>query len=221
VATPSNDPLVLPEYGPTLPALLRGRLPAPVTIALVAALVALAGLAAAVVRPGGDEGDQLIHEGEPVFNVLYASDALHLAAARPGELLRLEGRRGPQSVTVTVSPLALPAFEGDVSHAQLPVFASTHIEALRARLAGFELTEEGRARVNDAPGYEVSFSYGPQEARTFGSDVLVVPSEDDARGAVMISLRRQVTGPLREADHKFSATARKAFRSFRYGRDRG
>jgi hypothetical protein len=218
VATP---PLVLPEYGPTLPALLRGRLPAPVTIALVVALVALAGLAAVAVRPGDHDGDQLVHEGEPVFNVLYDADALHRVAARPGELLRLEGRRGPQSATVTVQPLGLPEFSGDVSHAQLPVYAAAHIDALRERFDGFQLTEEGRARVNDAPGYEVSFSSGTNRVRTFGSDVLVVPSEDDSGGAVVISLRREVTGPLREADHEFSGTARKAFRSFRYGRDRG
>jgi hypothetical protein len=221
VATRSEDPLVLPEYGPTLPALLRGRIPAPVTIALVVALVALAGLAAVAVRPGDDDGDQLIHEGEPVFNVLYVPDALHQAPARPGELLRLEGSRGPQSVTVTVQPLGLPDFAGDVSHAQLPAYASAHIDALRARFDGFQLIDEGRARVNDAPGYEVSFSYGTDGSRTFGSDVLVVPSEDESDGAVVISLRRQVTGPLREADHEFSGIARKAFRSFRYGRDRG
>jgi hypothetical protein len=214
---------VRPEFGPTLPALLRSRagLPAPVTIALVAVLVALAGLAAVAVRPGRDDGDQLVFEGEPVFNVLYAPDALHRAAERPGELLRLEGTRGPQSVSVTVRPLALPAFDGDVSHAQLPVYATSHIDALRAGLDGFRLTGEGRARVNDAPGYEVTFTYGPPQARTFGSDVLVVPSEDDAAGAVLLSLRRQVTGPLDEADHEFSSLARKAFRSFRYGRDRG
>ena len=216
----SNDPLVLPEYGPSLPALLRGRVPAPVTIALVVALVALAGLAAVVVRPGDDDGDQVIHDGEPVFNVLVP-DALHQAEPRPGELLRLEGRRGPQSATVTIQPLSLPPFDGDVSHAQLPVYATSHIDALRARYDGFELVDEGRARVNDAPGYEVTFTYGPPEARTFGSDVLVVPGEDESDGAVLISLRRRVTGPLDEADQEFSATARKAFRSFRYGRDRG
>jgi hypothetical protein len=221
--TRSDDPLVLPEYGPTLPALLRARagLPTGVTIALVAGLVALAGLAAVAVRPGDDDGDQLIYEGEPVFNVLYVSDALHREPARPGELLRLEGRRGPQSATVTVRPLGLPDFAGDVSHAQLPAYATAHIDALRARFDGFQLIDEGRARVNDAPGYEVTFRSGPPQARTFGSDVLVVPSEDVSDGAVVISLRRHVTGPLDEADKEFSGLARKAFRSFRYGRDRG
>jgi hypothetical protein len=216
-----TPPLVQPEFGPTLPALLRGRIPAPVTIALVIALVALAGLAAVAVRPGADDGDQLVHEGEPVFNVLYDSGALQRAPAQPGELLRLEGSRGPQSATVTVQPLALPAFAGDVSHAQLPVYASAHLDSLRQRYDGFQLIEQGRARVNDAPGYEVSFTYGTDGSRTFGSDVLVVPSEDESDGAVIISLRRQVTGTLGEDDHEFSATARKAFRSFRYGRDRG
>jgi hypothetical protein len=53
------------------------------------------------------------------------------AEPRPGELVRLEGERGRQSVSVTVRPLELPVPRGDISHAQLPVFASTHADALR------------------------------------------------------------------------------------------
>jgi len=209
--------LVRPEFGPPLTTLLRRRgIPAAVTVALILALVVAGGLVMLLVRPGKD-GEQLVHEGEPVFNVLHEPDALHQARPRDGELLRLEGRRGRQSVAVTVQPLTLPAFRGDVTHALLPSFASEHIEGLRAQLPGFELEEEGRARVNDAPGYEVSFRAGD----TFGSDVLLVPSEDETNGAVILSLRRTVTGPLGPAAHELTNLARKAFRSFRYGRDRG
>jgi hypothetical protein len=214
--------LVRPEFGPPLTVLLRRRagVPAALTLALVAALVVLGGLVALLVRPG-DDGTQLVHEGEPVFNVLYEPDALHQAEPRAGELLRLEGRRGGQTVAVTVQPLSLPAFDGDVSHALLPSFASGHVDQLRARLTGFRLEDEGRARVNDAPGYEVTFRSGAAGDLTYGSDVLLVPNEDETTGAVVISLRRHVTGPLGKPAHELTGSARKAFRSFRYGRERG
>jgi hypothetical protein len=214
-----------PAYGPSLPVLLRDRagVPPRVTIAAVVALVVLFGIAMAIVRPGAEDGEQWIHEGNPVFNVLYEPDALRVVEPRPGELLRLEGSRGRQSVAVTVRPLSLPPYRGDISHGLLPVFAVQHIEALKARYDRFLLMGEGRARVNDAPGYEVVFRSGPPSARTFGSDVLLVTAENDARDAVILSLRREKSGrgPLGERGHEFSNLARKAFRSFRYGRDRG
>jgi hypothetical protein len=216
-----REPLVLPDYGPTLPTLLRRRagVPERVTIAVVVAAVVLLGIAMVAVRPGIEDAEQLVHEGQPVFNLLYPSGAVREVEPRPGELVRLEGERGRQSVAVTVRPLTLPVQRGDISHAQLPVYASTHADALRREYPGFTLLEEGRARINDAPGYEITFTAG----RTHGSDVLLVPAEDDARGAVVLGLRRVVRGaaPLGEADHEFTRQARKAFRSFRYGRDRG
>jgi hypothetical protein len=213
------------EFGPTLPALLRARrgVPERVTIAVIVALVLLLGFAMVTVRAGGEYGEQLVHEGAPVFNLLYDDDALREVEPRAGELVRIEGERGRQSVAVTVRPLRLPGFTGDVAHGLLPAYASGHVEALASRLDGFKLLEDGRARVNDAPGYEVTFRSGPGRAPTFGSDVLVIPAEVDARGAVVLSLRRRIEGRamLSEDEKEFSAIARSAFRSFRYGTDRG
>jgi hypothetical protein len=213
--------LVRPEFGPSLPALLRERFGVSerVTIALVVLLVVVAGFVAVVVRPGDPGDTHYVYEGDPVFNVSYSSDALDRVEPRDDELLRLEGERGPQSVTITVRPLSLPAFDGDVSHAGLPVYASGHEERLRAATPGFEFVGEGRARVGGSPGYEIEFRSGPPDARTFGSDVMVVQGEDDADGAVLLSLRRTVTGPLSEDDRRFSTVVRSAFRSFAYGRD--
>ncbi len=217
--------MIQPEYGPSLPVLLRDRagIAPRVTVAVVVALVVLFGAAMVIVRPGADDGEQLVHEGNPVFNVLYEPDVLRAVQPRPGELLRLEGERGHPAVSVTVRPLSLPPYRGDISHGLLPVFAVRHIEALKARYDGFKLLGEGRARVNDAPGYEVLFRSGPPSARTFGSDVLLVTAENEGRDAVILSLRREVAGRRRlgEAGREFSKVARKAFRSFRYGRDRG
>jgi hypothetical protein len=213
--------IVRPEFGPTLPALLRRRFGVPerATIALVGVLVVVGGFVAVVVRPGDPGDTHYVYEGDPVFNVSYASDALDRVEPQGDELLRLEGERGPQSVTITVRPLALPSFSGDVSHAGLPIYASEHEERLRAATPGFELVGEGRARVGGSPGYEIEYRAGPPDARTFGSDVIVVRGEDDAGGAVLLSLRREVTGPLGEEDREFSTVVRSAFRSFAYGRD--
>jgi hypothetical protein len=78
---------------------------------------------------------------------------------------------------------------------------------------------EGRARVNGAPGYEVRFRTGPRGHRAFQNDILLVPEEADARGAVLLTLRRDIRGRTRlgKAEQAFSDTAAAAFHSFKYG----
>jgi hypothetical protein len=216
-----REPLVLPEFRPTLPAIVRGRLGVRerTTIALLAAALVLVLVAVLVVRPRVDGITHLVHRSQPVFNVLYKDGALRAVAPRPGELLRLEGRRGRMTATVTVSPLRLPAHEGDVAHGLLPAYASRHIDAQRARLDAFQLRFEGRARVNGAPGYEVRFRTGPPGRRAFENDVLLVPAEDEARGAVVVTLRRAIRGrpTVGKTEQAFSDTAAAAFHSFKYG----
>jgi hypothetical protein len=216
-----REPLLLPEFRPTLPAIVHRRtgLRERTTIALLAAAVVLVLLAVLVVRPRVDGVTHLVHRGQPVFNVLYDAGALHTVAPRQGELLRLEGRRGRLTAVVTVSPLRLPAQRGDVAHGLLPAYASGHIAALRSRLAPFQLGFEGRARVNGAPGYEVRFRTGPPGRRAFENDILLVPAEDDARGAVVLSLSRELRGgpAFGKIEQAFSDTAGAAFHSFKYG----
>src|SRR6185436_20958258 len=118
-----------------------------------------------------------------VFNLLYDNGALHRVDPEGGELVRLEGRRGRLAAAIAVERLALPSdASGDIAHGVLPAFASQHVEALRAELPDFELINEGRARVNGAPGYEVRFRTG----RTFGNDLLFLPSEEEAGDALLV-----------------------------------
>ncbi len=65
------------------------------------------------------------YDDEPAFTLQYRNDLFHSEPPEPGELARLEGRRGRQAVTITVRPLELPAPEGDVAHAFLPIYASS------------------------------------------------------------------------------------------------
>ena len=217
--------LVRPEFEPTLPALVRRRtgIPERLTVALLVLGLVLLAAAVLLVRPRVDGESQLVHRGEPAFNLLYASGALHEATPRGDELARIEGRRGRQAVTITVRPLELPAGGSDVAHGVLPIYASGHIRALEAELELFQLRDQHRARINDAPGYEMQFRSGPPGRRTFGTDTLIVPDEGEARGALLLSMRRAVVGPLKlsDAEKDFADLGSEAFRSFSYGTEQG
>jgi hypothetical protein len=219
-------PAVRREVGPTLPALLHRRLGVPpaVTLALAGLLVACAVVAIllALTRPPSP-GEQVVRERPPVFNLLYPPGAMREAEPRPGELLRLEGRRGRLSVEVVVRPLELPPYPGDITHGLLPVYANRFVEAQRQLLPGLVLEQEGRARVNNAVGYEVGFQAVSPDARTYGRDVLLVPDDPaEGRGFVTLSLRQHKPGGRFTAAEKgLAGASRKAYRSFRFGTERG
>jgi hypothetical protein len=216
------EPLVLPEFRPTLPDLVRARFGwrERTTIAALVALVVLAGIALVVVRPRVDRFTHYVHRGAPAtFNLVYDNTRLHRVAPQGDEIVRLEGRRGRMDVTIAVAPLRLPPAQGDVAHGLLPAFASRHVDALRAQLDRFRLRQEGRARVNGAPGYEVRLATGPDGHLTFGNDLMILPKEEDAAGALLVTSRRTVDGSLKLGKRETSLynAAAKAYRSFKYG----
>jgi len=215
------EPLLLPEYGPSLPALARRRFGwrERTTIGLLIGLAVLLGLFLVVVRPQVDSATKYVHHGKPVFNLLYNNGRLHRVTPEGDELVRLQGRRGRLTSTIAVAPLTLPPASGDIAHGLLPVFASQHIEELVAQEDQFALRAEGRARVNGAPGYEVRFRTGPPGQRVYGNDLMILPSEEDASGALLVTARRAFAGNGRFGPRERSlddATA-KAYRSFTYG----
>jgi hypothetical protein len=213
--------LVRPEFEPTLPALVRRKLGVRerTTILVLIALLVLAVVAVVLVRPRVDRIGEVVHGDDPAFTLQYRNDLFHSQQPLEGELARLAGRRGRQSVTITVRPLELPAREGDFAHAYLPIFASDHIERLAAENDGFDLRAEHRARIHDAPGYEVRFRSGPQGRQTIGSDLVLLPSEHEEQGALRLSLRREVRGrpKLSEREEEFADLATEAMRSVRFG----
>jgi hypothetical protein len=213
--------LVRPEFEPTLPVLVRRTLGVRerTTILVLVGLLVLAGVALLLVRPRVDRIGEVVHRDDPAFTLQYRNDLLHSEEPRPGELARLAGRRGRQSVTVTVRPLELPARGGDVAHAFLPIYASGHIGRLAQQSDGFQLRAEHRARVHDAPGYEVRFRTGPPRRQTFGSDLMLLPSEEQTDGALLLSLRREVRGrpKLSDREEEFADAAVNAMRSVRFG----
>jgi hypothetical protein len=212
-----SDPLVLPEYGPTLPELARRRFGwrERSTVALLVTVAALIVIGLLLIRPQVDSQAKYVHHDAPVFNLLYDNGALHQVAPQGDEIVRLEGRRGRLAAAIAVEHLVLPGATGDVAHGVLPAYASEHVKALRAELPRFELLDEGRARVNGAPGYEVRFQTG----RTFGNDLMILPSEEEAGDALLVQARRTLTGRPRfgKRERAFNKQVAKAYRSFTYG----
>ena len=109
-----------------------------------------------------------------------------------------------------------------MAHGLLPSYASGHIRTLAGELDRFRLTDQHRTRINDAPGYEVRFISGPAARPTLGTDTLLLPDEEESRGAVLLSTRRTVEGGLKlnEREKEFADQASEAFRSFAYGTGR-
>ena len=212
---------VRPGFGETLPALLRDRFGvAPRTTIAVAAALALALAAGGVAVWLLTRDAQYVHRGDPVFNLVYDDGRLHRADPRPGEYVRLEAERRRVRLAVSVRPLALPPYTGDVGKGVLPLLAERRLEELRERHPDLVLREEARATVNEAPGYQLAYVTGPRGNRTLWQEIFVVPDEERPRGGVVLLLENHREGRLRGAARATVKAAKSAFRSFKFGTER-
>ena len=193
-----------PEFGPP------ARLPAWGKALLGAVLVATA---VAVIAGGQGRAHLVFEDADPQFNVLYDSGQLRRTRPGPGELVHLQGRRRGVAAEVVVSELELEPYAGDVSSGVLPIEAELLISQGQATTPGYVVTDEGRARVNDAPGYQVGYR---ADGEVSGRDVFVVEGPQARRG-YLLSLR--IEGRPSRA-RELVRQARKAFRSFRFGTGR-
>jgi len=108
--------------------------------------------------------------------------------------------------------------------APLPVQADRVVEREKAAMPGLELSQEGRARVNNGVGYEVGYQRFTDDERYTGRQVLLVPDDPkEGKGAVLLSLSLRSPGgrKLTPPERNLAYLARKAYRSFRFGTDRG
>jgi hypothetical protein len=217
---PSAAP-VLRDFGPTLPALLRRHfgIRERVTIAVAAgfALAVTVAVLAVVLLTGPEH---LTYRAGPTFNMQYDSDTLHRVAPRGPELVRLEMHRGALSASITVAPLRLPAYAGNVTSGLLPVYEDRYEQRLRSVTPDFVQRDEGSARVNDAQGYQLGFRSGPAGHLTWSRDILLVPRDEDVRDGVVIRLRQTKVGAFTKHDDGPLGRVRKAFKSFNFGTDR-
>src|SRR5437870_2236489 len=93
------DPLVRPEYGPSLPAWLQVRFGVRRRTTLAAAVVVLVLAGIVIALKAGGSDTPYVHTSAPVFNLRYATGALQrVTPAPPGWLLLLRSQRGGKFV---------------------------------------------------------------------------------------------------------------------------
>ena len=161
----------------------------------------------------------LEHRSAPVFTLIHPPAQVHRVAPHPGEVLRMTSRRGALRMAVTVHRLTLPPYRGSIA-GLLPVYADRHARALAAGLPRFRALADGKARINDAPGYQLRYRYGPPDHRTHGIDVFVVPEDGDRDGVLLRYRQTNPPGGPGGAGRDLVKATRKTFRSFRFGPDR-
>jgi hypothetical protein len=214
---------VKPEFGPSLPELAGPRwrrLPAWLRLGL-AALAALVVVLVVLAVTGRGADERSVVVTEPVaFNLRHATTLTRVAPAGP-EMLRLEQRRDGRRVgSFAVRPLRLPAYRGSVAGAY-PIYAERIVAELRARFADFELADEGRVRINEAPGYGVGFRARQDGRRVWGRTVLVVPETDPPEpvrdGVRMDLVASPGSGVSNPADVGAVGGLKLPLRSFRFG----
>ena len=212
--------LVLPEYRPTLRDELA-RLPRAVGW-VVAGLLALlgAGLLALLLKPG-DDGVDYVQRAPIEFNFRHGEGFDR--APRDGDtFVRLVRRREDALFldSFAVAALALPAYEGDVG-GLLPVLAEGEIAALRRTYREFELTEEGKARINEVPGYSVGFRARTGRRRLYGRVVLLPePVPNPRRGVRLVMLSTPAAGVSKASDIGSRGPTKTPYRTFRFGTEK-
>jgi hypothetical protein len=228
--------LVLEEHRPTLADLLRPRLaraPRWVRWALLGIVVVVVLLVLWRVFAGGDTGEtHYVHRGALEFNFRYP-DTMHRAKAAGQELVRVQrARDGLFLDSFAVEPLSLPRFRGNVS-GLLPAYADREIAALHKRFPSeFELVREGKARVNQVPGYDVQFQSRLGKRRLFGRLVLLprpaagedltnptgeLNNDRSRTGVRILMLSTPAAGTVRPRDVGARGNLKTPFRSFRFG----
>jgi hypothetical protein len=208
------------DYGPTLVQLLARRsLVIRAAAAAIAALIVL-GAAFILISSRGDETAVVVRE--PItFNLIYGQQWDRRQA--PGAILALRntGANGLFLDGYTIRPLKLPRYRGVVS-GTLPVYAVGYVRDIRDRYEDFEQISEGRSRINNAIGYEVTFRARLGTRRLYGRHYLLVEEEPAGRrrGVVIELASTPAAGTPRAIDIGNHGALKTPLRSFRFGEDR-
>jgi hypothetical protein len=216
----SRVPLLRPEFGPTLPELISGRFSVSRRAVAIGAVVALI-LTLVVIKVVTDDGrDKLVVHGTPSFNVLYDPSKLHKATPASGDLMRLTGKTKHVESELTARHANLPPFNGDVIGGQLPLYTTQHTNQLAKELPNLQVGDEGKARLNQAPGYQLAYTTGEPGNRTFWREVWVMPSADKPKDTIVLTMRQTISGRAGARGRALVNATKKAYRSFRFGTSR-
>jgi hypothetical protein len=209
-----------PEYGPTLVKLLAPR---SLAVRIAAAVLAVAILAVAVVIALASRPDeQAVLVRQPItLNLIHGPRWERVD--RPGTLvaLRHESPAGLFLDAYAIRELRLPPYRGAVG-GMLPVYADDYIRGLQRRYRSFELVGEGRARLNNAIGYAVTFRARTGPRRLYGRHYLLVEEEPEGgRHGVIVEIESTPAAGTPNAGTIGNHGALKTpLRSFRFGEDR-
>ncbi|MEA2154802.1 MAG: hypothetical protein QOE11_942 [Solirubrobacteraceae bacterium] len=210
---------VKPQYGPSLVQLLAPR---PLAVRVAAGAFAALLVAAVVVVALGRRGDEtFVLEHRPLtFNFAYGPQFERVSSS--GAVLALRHVSGGLFLdSYVLRDLRLPPYRG-AAGGMLPVYANGYIEKLRRRYRGFEFVGEGRTRVNNGIGYEVTFRFKLGTRTLYGRHLLLVEEQPDGlRHGLIIELASTAAAGTPNADEIGNHGALKAaLRSFRFGEDR-
>jgi hypothetical protein len=211
--------VVKPQYGPTMPQLVR-RLPLAgraAVIALVALLIALA--VVLTLRSRADETNVVVR-GATTFNLTYGPQLERVSP--PGALFALRRERGGLFLdSYVVRPLVLPPYRG-AAGGTLPVYSVAAMRQLRKRYGDVDLVLEGRTRINNAIGYQLVLR-GKLGTRTlYVRELLLVPDDPEgARRGVIVELESTpAAGTPNAVGIGNAGPLKQAMRSFRFGTSR-
>ena len=210
---------VKPQYGPTLVQMLAPRPLAVRVGAAVAGVLLAVGIVLFALSTRADETFVLEHE--PVtFNFAYGPQ-FH-RATKAGAVVALSNvRNGLFLDSYVVRPLTLPPYRG-AAGGMLPVYADGYIDRLRRRYRGFEFVGEGRSRVNNGIGYQVTFRAKRGGRTLYGRHLLLVEETPDGlrRGVILELTSTAAAGTPNAVEIGNHGALKMPLRSFRFGSDR-
>jgi len=211
--------VVKPQYGPSLVQMLAPR-PLVVRVAALA-LAAVLVVALAVLALRRNAGETFVLQHKPVtYNFAYGPQFKRIAKA--GTLIALGHDRGKLFLdSYVLRDLELAPYRG-AAGGTLPIYADGYINRLRRRYAGFVFVSEGRTRINNGIGYEVTFRARRGGRTLYGRHLLLVQDTPDGlRRGVIIELTSTPSAGTPNADEIGNHGALKQpLRSFRFGADR-
>jgi hypothetical protein len=221
---PIAQPLVKPQYGPSLPALMRTwprRRRMAVIAGIVLVVVLAAGLAVRRVVRNEQQTEVAVVEGPPAFNLIWRS-GLERVKPNPGELLRLENPPGaPYVQRYVVRPLRIPPYRGD-AFGVIPLYVGTvTMKEIQKDYPGAVERSEGKARINELPGYQVVFQTTVGGRVAYGRRVLLLPDEPGVRDGAQIEMLVTRSPAVPRADAVgANGPLKTPLRSFRFGTER-
>jgi hypothetical protein len=140
------------------------------------------------------------HAAEPAFHFSYRS--LDRVKPEAGGYVRVQSRGagGALKYSFAVNPLELPPYRGALG-AEIPIYASEAIRALRKRYPDLMLRGEGRSRLSSTTlhslaGYQIAYDATVEGRPMRAREMLLFPETRDVRRGVDIVM---LTAPGAEA----------------------